>query len=281
MPGQEARVESHPSPQLTSVNWLTGTSSRMACGPDGTSVIVRCVSSLTLSSILPPLQYHLGASTTATLLSSVAPCRSWQLLEALGEMRDSWPRMVSAEDVFPHPMFPRRIRLSSGGEVPLKSSLIAGKREGVKYAECVSEAKIRHSLLILSNDILPGHFGMNSNPIPLQNVHKHEKNKRTEQDHAKVEKVHSHRPPPESNQFNLESQGDMNTTFKTPQLWDLCGEADERSQSAQQGVQEQRRTARHAHRFLQREEETKHQLLIGGRVGNVVRLWLDRFMFIP
>lgn len=65
-----------------------------------------------------------------------------------------------------------------------------------------------------------------------------------------------------------------------PQLWDLCGEADERSQSAQQGVQEQRRAARHAHHFLQREEETKHQLLIGGRVGNVVRLWLDRFMFI-
>lgn len=40
-----------------------------------------------------------------------------------------------------------------------------------------------------------------------------------------------------------------------PQLWYLLGEADERSHGTQQGVQQQRRAARRAHRFLQKEAE--------------------------
>jgi len=101
---------------LTSVNWPTGTSSKTACGPGATRVIARSVSFLTLSSIFPPFQYHLGASTRVTFLPSLKPCRCWQLLESLPEVCDSWPMMVSADDVFPHPMFPRRINLRSEGE---------------------------------------------------------------------------------------------------------------------------------------------------------------------
>lgn len=105
-------------PRLTSVNWLTGTSSKIACGPGGTRVIARCVSFLTPSSILPPLQYHLGASTRVTFLPSMKPCRSWQLLEAPGEMGESWARIVSANAVFPHPIFPKRSNLRSEDEDP-------------------------------------------------------------------------------------------------------------------------------------------------------------------
>lgn len=117
----------------TSVNWLTGTSRRMACGPGATMVTLRSVSLLTPASIRPPSQYHRGASTSVTLRPSVKSCLSWQTLAELGEMGDSWPRMVSADVVFPQPMFPSSTSLRSEADDPysvsLKRSLMAEKEQ--------------------------------------------------------------------------------------------------------------------------------------------------------
>ena len=109
-----------PPPPRTSVNWQTGMSSRKAWGPGAASCSARWLSFLTLSSTCWPFQYQRGASTTVTLRPSDTPCRRWQTLgeepkeeEEEGEAGATWPRMVSAEAVFPQPRVPSRTRVIS------------------------------------------------------------------------------------------------------------------------------------------------------------------------